>query len=216
MSEHPLLQIEDLKRYSWFSDVLSMLNLSESPGWPDQFGDLLIKCNQTTKKNPVKVLSLFSGAGGLDIGFHDAGFQIVECNELEKDFAATLSENSKPEKRLQGSNIACMDIKDYNPSCQDIDFIIGGPPCQTFSAAGARAAGVNGIDDDRGILFKQYVRILKKLKPRGFLFENVYRIVGAQGGEPWKQLQKAFMKSGYKLYWRIILPRPQQRIPLPL
>ena len=97
-----------------------------------------------------------------------------------------------------------MDINDYNPALNDIDFIIGGPPCQTFSAAGARAAGVNGIDDDRGNLFKQYVRILKQINPKGFLFENVYRIVGAQGGKPWKLIQEAFRDAGYKLYWRIL------------
>jgi len=97
-----------------------------------------------------------------------------------------------------------MDINDYDPDVENIDFIIGGPPCQTFSAAGARAAGVNGIDDDRGNLFKQYVRILEKLKPKGFLFENVYRIVGAQGGKPWTLIQEAFREAGYKLHWRIL------------
>ena len=86
----------------------------------------------------------------------------------------------------------------------DCDGIIGGPPCQTFSAAGARAAGVMGTDDARGNLFIEYARILEYLKPKGFLFENVYRIVGAQGGNPWKKIQQTFMDLGYKLFWRII------------
>lgn len=204
MLQQLLFPIEDVKRRSWFDDALASLSINQSSGWPDRFGDSLIKFNQSRGENKIRILSLFSGAGGLDIGFHDVGFDIVECNEIEKDFAATLLENSKQGKRLHGSNIVCMDINEYDPSIEQIDFIIGGPPCQTFSAAGARAAGVNGIDDDRGNLFKQYVRILKKLKPRGFLFENVYRIVGAQGGEPWKQIQEAFKGVGYKLYWRIL------------
>ncbi len=204
MVQQTLFPDEEIGCQSWFSDALNALGLAESPGWPDQFGDSIVEWCRNANRKPIRVLSLFSGAGGLDIGFHDAGFQIVECNEIEKDFAATLSENSKQGKRLCGSDIVCMDINEYDPSIEKIDFIIGAPPCQTFSAAGARAAGVNGIDDDRGNLFKQYARILNKLKPRGFLFENVYRIVGAQGGEPWKQIQEAFMAVGYKLYWRIL------------
>jgi DNA (cytosine-5)-methyltransferase 1 len=92
----------------------------------------------------------------------------------------------------------------YAPTEQDIDFIIGGPPCQTFSAAGARASGVNGMDDRRGTLFQEYVRILNQVRPKAFLFENVYRIVGAQGGEPWLLIQEAFKGAGYKLHWRIL------------
>ncbi|SDU56689.1 DNA cytosine methyltransferase [Desulfobacula phenolica] len=189
---------------SWFSKALEVLGISEKPAWPDDFGDAIIKWNSKNKRKPIRVLSLFSGAGGIDIGFHDAGFQIVECNEIEKNFAATLLENSQANRLLSDSNIICLDIRKYDPEPDNIDFIIGGPPCQTFSAAGARAAGVNGTDDERGNLFKEYVRILKKIKPRGFLFENVYRIVGAQGGKPWKEIRKAFQDVGYKLYWRVI------------
>lgn len=204
MSQQTLFPLEAISNESWFADALSSLCLTESPGWPDKFGDSLIEWNRSRDKDKIKVLSLFSGAGGLDIGFHDAGFEIVECIEVEEDFAATLLKNAKPGKRLHGSKIVCIDINDYDPPVETIDFIIGGPPCQTFSAAGARAAGVNGIDDDRGNLFTQYVRLLKKLKPKGFLFENVYRIVGAQGGKPWKLIQEAFREAGYRLYWRIL------------
>jgi len=189
---------------SWFAHALDVLGISETPGWPDAFGNALIKWNSDCTRTPIKVLSLFSGAGGLDIGFHDAGFKIVECNEIEKAFAATLIENSKDNSRLEGASIKCLDINKYDPALKDIDFVIGGPPCQTFSAAGARAAGVNGTDDQRGNLFKQYARILKKLHPRGFLFENVYRIVGAQEGKPWEEIKKAFQDIGYTLYWRIL------------
>lgn len=189
---------------SWFSCMMNRLGVLETSVWPDAFGEALNIWNASCGKTPVKTLSLFSGAGGLDIGFHDAGFQIVECNEIESQFAATLFKNSEPGARLEGTNIKCLDIRKYNPQFDDIDFIIGGPPCQTFSAAGARAAGVNGTDDERGNLFIEYVRILERLKPQGFLFENVYRIIGAQGGKPWEQIQKAFQDVGYKLYWRVL------------
>lgn len=188
----------------WFSKALKKLEIFETAGWPDAFGDALSKWNTENISTPIRVLSLFSGAGGLDIGFHDVGFQIVECNEIEESFAETLLENSKKNSRLEGTIVVCSDIKNYSPSFENIDFIIGGPPCQTFSAAGTRAAGVNGTDDDRGNLFWEYVRILDILKPKGFLFENVYRIVGAQGGKPWEQIQTAFQDVGYKLHWRIL------------
>lgn len=205
MTQHSLFSEEEHTKSNWFEDALTSLGVDDDiGGWPDTFGEALANQKHRTKTDGIRVLSLFAGGGGLDIGFHDAGFEIVECNELEESFAATLRENNSVGGRLEGANIVCCDINEYDPNIKDIDFIIGGPPCQTFSAAGARAAGVNGIDDDRGNLFKQYVRILKKLKPKGFLFENVYRIVGAQGGKPWRLITEAFSEAGYKLYWRIL------------
>lgn len=86
---------------------------------------------------------------------------------------------------------------------------------KTNSYAGRRAAGVSGIDDPRGNLFQEYVRILKKLQPKGFLFENVYGILGAQDGKPWKDIVKAFESAGYKISYRILDAAdygvPQQR-----
>ncbi|MBX2999709.1 MAG: DNA cytosine methyltransferase [Caldilineaceae bacterium] len=202
MEMFPLL--DSSRASGWFAAGLSRLGVDEEAGWPDAFGDALRQWNVDTKLKPVRAISLFSGAGGLDIGFHDAGFAILECNEIEPSFAATLHKNASRGERLWGTNIVCQDIRDYTPSVQDIDFIIGGPPCQTFSAASARAAGVNGTDDERGNLFLQYARIIDQIKPVGFLFENVYRIVGAQSGRPWKQIQAAFRELGYKLYWRIL------------
>jgi len=153
----------------------------------------------------IRTLSLFSGAGGLDIGFHDAGFDIVEAVELDPKLAASLQANVGEGKYFGSSvNIVVGDICDYNPDLEDIDFIIGGPPCQTFSAAGARASGVAGTKDVRGNLFQEYVRILEKLKPSGFLFENVYRILGANGGEDWREIIQAFSKVGYDLSYRVL------------
>ncbi|MCY4304522.1 MAG: DNA cytosine methyltransferase [Aestuariivita sp.] len=188
---------------NWFNKLMLNLDVSPSPGWPDNFG-LKLYSQFPNTANDIKTLALFSGAGGLDIGFHDAGFQIVECIEIEEDFAKTLEINSSRGKRFSNTKIFCGDIKDYNPKHEKIDFVIGGPPCQSFSAAGARVLGVRGINDDRGVLFKQYVRILKELQPKGFLFENVYRIVGAQGGKSWKIIQNSFKEIGYSLFWKIL------------
>lgn len=189
---------------SWFQESIDFLGIEEISGWPDHFGDSFHKWSLSKNAKKIKTLSLFSGGGGLDIAFHDMGFDIFECVEIEHKFSDTLLINSSDGKRLSGCNIVCKDIRDYTPIEQNIDLIIGGPPCQTFSAAGARASGVKGIDDKRGMLFQEYVRILSQTNAKAFLFENVYRIIGAQGGEPWKQIQEAFKDVGYKLYWRIL------------
>ena len=129
------------------------------PGWPDDFGRNL---KEWTEKhaNPITTLSLFSGAGGLDIGFYDAGFNIVESVEIENMFCESLSANKKKGKYFgENGKVSCIDIKNFSgDDLPKIDFIIGGPPCQTFSAAGRRANGVLGTGDARGILFLEYIR----------------------------------------------------------
>lgn len=189
---------------SWLRLAKQALGFDQGGGWPDVLGKRMADWAGRQDEPSINVLSLFSGAGGLDIGFHDAGFRIVECNELEPKFAKTLQLNSIAGGRLEGAVINCGDIRKFSPTAKKVDFVIGGPPCQTFSAAGARAAGVKGTDDARGMLFVEYARILEELRPTGFLFENVYRIVGAQGGAAWARIQEEFKGLGYTLYWRIL------------
>ncbi len=176
-----------------------------TPGWPDKFGEALYSYLEKNKIPKIRTLSLFSGAGGLDIGFHDLGFDIIESVEIEPKFCNTLFLNSGEGKKFESSKPNCIDIREYKgDNLGQIDFIIGGPPCQTFSAAGRRHGGVLGTTDARGVLFREYVRLLAKLKPKGFLFENVYGIVGAQNGQAWEEIKKSFSEVGYKLYFRIL------------
>jgi DNA (cytosine-5)-methyltransferase 1 len=190
---------------TWFQEMLATLGVRQEPAWPDSFGKSLQKWLRKQGHIPVKTLSLFSGGGGLDVAFHDAGFEIIQMVELEAKYIQTLQRNSLPGKWLSGAKPICIDIREYFPLFDfKIDFIIGGPPCQSFSAAGRRAAGVSGITDVRGTLFQEYVRILKTLQPIGFLFENVYGITGANKGEAWQEIQEAFREVGYKIYYRIL------------
>jgi DNA (cytosine-5)-methyltransferase 1 len=201
------LELPDSKpaNTNWFQDILTTLEVRQETGWTDNFGKSLRKSLQQRGITPVKTLSLFSGGGGLDIAFHDSGFEIVQMVELEAKYIQTLRKNSQPGRWLEGAEPICTDIRDYSPDPDlKIDFIIGGPPCQTFSAAGRRAAGVSGTTDARGTLFQEYVRILKLLQPKGFLFENVYGITGANGGKAWQEVQKAFREVGYSIYFRIL------------
>ena len=189
-----------------FSSICEKIGCDPSkPGWPDEFGKLIRTYLNDKKIEKIRTLSLFSGAGGLDIGFSDVGFDIVESIEIEKQFCQTLENNSGKGKQFENSIVNCVDIRNYSGKhLSNIDFIIGGPPCQTFSAAGRRANGVLGTTDARGVLFREYVRLLRELSPVGFLFENVYGIIGAQKGKAWAEIEKSFSEIGYKLFYRII------------
>lgn len=159
-------------------------------------------------KTEIKTLSLFSGAGGLDIGFHNAGFDIVGCVEIEKTYCDTLIENRNNGKYFNSDAIVeCVDIRDFEPNkyCnQGIECVIGGPPCQPFSAAGRRSGGVPGIQDERGMLFESYCHVLSVIKPKVFVFENVYGLKGANGGEPWAEIVKSFSELGYTIKAEIL------------
>ena len=100
MSLYGDADIEKHCQAGWFSGALTALKIIEGNQWPDQFGDALRHWNSSKSQPKVTAISLFSGGGGLDIGFHDAGFQLVECNEIEPAFAATLRINSSEGRHL--------------------------------------------------------------------------------------------------------------------
>ena len=151
------------------------------------------------KKNKLTALSLFTGAGGLDIGFHKAGFNIKQCVEIEKKFCETLKFN---EKYFGNSEIINEDIKkiDLKKINKKYDIIIGGPPCQSFSSSGYR----RGLQDPRGLLFRQFVEILKHTNAKAFLFENVRGLLYANGGKALSEIKNEFEKIGYKLNVRLL------------
>jgi DNA (cytosine-5)-methyltransferase 1 len=188
-----------------FESLCGALGVELVPGWPDWFGEALRLCLADSTREPIRTLSLFSGGGGLDIGFHDAAFDVVEMVEIDERFVKSLSYNVEEGRYLHPSSPVCIDISDYSADhLGKIDFIIGGPPCQSWSAAGRRANGVRGINDARGRLFEEYIRLLTKLQPTGFLFENVYGITGANGGRSWPLIVKAFEEAGYYLSYRVL------------
>ena len=194
------LDLFDTCNNDYFASVIDMFSLDEKSPYLDDFGKKIYEWAK--KKNPdINVISIFSGAGGLDIGFRDSGFNIISHLELEADFCKTLEMNNY---YYSNSEIINNDIRAYKPKKKNCDFIVGGPPCQTFSAAGRRAAGVQGIDDHKGTLFEEYIRLLRYYKPLGFLFENVYGITGAQNGKAWEIIKNEFSNAGYKIAFRIL------------
>ncbi len=137
----------------------------------------------------MKIISLFSGCGGLDLGFEKAGFDIPVANEFDKNIWKTFEVNH-PQTKLLKEDIRNLDTEAF-PS--DIDGIIGGPPCQSWSEAGS----LKGIDDDRGKLFYEYIRILKNAQPKFFLAENVSGMLADRHSEAVKNILKMFEECGY-------------------
>ena len=137
----------------------------------------------------MKIISLFSGCGGLDLGFEKAGFDIPVANEFDKNIWKTFEINH-PQTKLLKEDIRYLDTKAF-PS--DIDGIIGGPPCQSWSEAGS----LKGIEDDRGKLFYEYIRILKSVQPKFFLAENVSGMLADRHSEAVKNILKMFEECGY-------------------
>lgn len=213
-TKQPLDSMAKLNDLSWPDCLFERFNISQNAGWPDVFGRELQQWVQSSQFRKIPTLSLFSGGGGLDIAFSDAGFDILEQVEIDSRFAPTLSKNSH-----KSTKVSCIDIREYVPDeSLKVEMIIGGPPCQTFSAAGRRASGVKGTTDPRGTLFEEYVRLLKQLRPKAFLFENVAGIVGAENGQAWETIRNAFAEAGYQIYWRILdsadygVPQHRERV----
>lgn len=161
--------------------------------------------NNHSQKEKMRTLSFFSGAGGLDIGFHRAGFDIVVTSDFEEVCCQSL-ESNKPSYVGSNTQVLCDDIREIDIDClpNDIDFIIGGPPCQTYSASGRRAGGASGQLDKRGNLFLSYGEIIAAKQPKGFLFENVRGILGSNKGRDWQEIVEYFWNLGYALDYRII------------
>ncbi len=136
----------------------------------------------------MKLLSLFSGAGGLDLGFTQAGFDVVVANEYDKTIWATYEKN-------HNTKLIKKDIRDLKVDelPLDIDGIIGGPPCQSWSEAGSR----RGISDQRGQLFYEYIRLLKEIKPKFFLAENVSGMLANRHNEAVKNILDMLNEAGY-------------------
>jgi DNA (cytosine-5)-methyltransferase 1 len=143
----------------------------------------------------MKLVSLFSGAGGLDLGFEKAGFKTVFANEYDRTIWSTFSANFPDAKLDQRSivDIAAADVP-------EADGLIGGPPCQSWSEAGAH----RGIEDQRGQLFYEYIRILRHVKPRFFLAENVSGIVSSRHRSAFEAILERFGKLGYRVCHRML------------
>jgi len=155
-----------------------------------------------------KVVALFSGAGGLDLGFENAGFDIIYANEYDKTIWETYEKNHKAflDKR---------DIRKIKSSeIPDCDGIIGGPPCQSWSEAGR----MKGFGDARGQLFLEFIRILKDKQPKFFVAENVVGMLSSAHGDAVQNILKMFDDANYDVTLTLVnasdygVPQDRKRV----
>ena len=144
----------------------------------------------------MNVISLFSGCGGLDLGFEKAGFEIPVANEYNPTIFETFKANH-PKTHLIEGDVRQVTRDDIAPFLigKEVDGIIGGPPCQSWSEAGA----LRGIEDARGQLFFDYIRILKEFQPKFFLAENVSGMLANRHDAAVKNILQLFSEAGYNV-----------------
>ena len=138
----------------------------------------------------LKIIDLFAGVGGLSIGFKKAGYKVEFAVEIDKQISESYVFNN-PKTILFNDDIKNIvsekKLLKYKP-----DIIVGGPPCQGFSMAGARIRKQSNKKDSRNNLFTYYYELVKQLKPTFFLFENVKGILTMENGEVFKNIIKTF------------------------
>lgn len=137
----------------------------------------------------MNVAGFFAGVGGIELGFKQAGFNIVYANEIDNKAAQTYNLNNK-------NSVVVKDINDI--TCKEVpnvDVIVGGFPCQAFSIAGYR----KGFEDERGEIFFQLARIIKHKSPRIIFIENVKNLIGHDDGNTYKVIKETLESYGYKI-----------------
>ena len=138
------------------------------------------------KVKPMKVISLFSGAGGLDLGLIQAGNQVVWANDIDKDAVATYQQNI-------GNHIICDDICNIDiTTLPKANAVVGGFPCQGFSQANLKRT----LSDERNQLYKFFYTVIRVKQPEFFIAENVKGILSIGQGEAIKQIISDF-ESGF-------------------
>lgn len=157
----------------------------------------------------MRVVSFFAGCGGLDLGFRQAGFDVVWANEFDKNIHATYRLNH-PSTFLCESDLRKIDISEI----PDADGFIGGPPCQSWSVGGAG----RGLQDERGKLFLKYIEIIKHKHPKFFVIENVFGMLTHQHLSTFLSFIHTLEESNYKVYYAVLnaadyrIPQDRKRV----
>ena len=142
------------------------------------------------KNNKPKVVSLFSGCGGLDLGFKNAGFEIIWANDFDKDSTETYKKNI--DERIVLGDITKIESSEIP---KNADVLLGGFPCQGFSVANNK----RNVQDKRNFLYKEMLRIIKDTQPKYFIAENVKGILSLGKGKVIDLILKDFSSIGYKV-----------------
>lgn len=164
----------------------------------------------------MNIISLFAGAGGLDRGFENAGFNVIWANEYDRNIWETYRLNH-PHNQLDTRSITQVeagDIPDFGADGEPVIGMIGGPPCQSWSLAGA----MRGLEDNRGQLFLDYLRILREKRPLFFVAENVPGMLSPTHIDAFNNIKEMFRESGYNVNHQLLnandygVPQERKRV----
>ena len=161
------------------------------------------------KKKKYRIISLFSGAGGMDLGFINAGFDIVWANDFFKEAVESYKKNV--DDRIVYGDITKIDSSEMP---DDIDLVIGGFPCQGFSVANTKRS----MKDERNFLYKEMLRVIDDKKPKFFVAENVKGILSMKKGKVFEMIKKDFKKLGYNVDAKLLnaaeygVPQARERV----
>lgn len=156
-----------------------------------------------------RVVSLFSGAGGMDLGFEKAGFDIVWANDFFKEAVESYKKNVS--KNVVYGDITKIDSSEIP---DDIDLVIGGFPCQGFSVANTKRS----MKDERNFLYKEMLRVIKDKNPKFFVAENVKGLLSMEKGKVFEMIKKDFESLGYKVDAKLLnaaeygVPQARERL----
>lgn len=154
------------------------------------------RCNEVGALYPLTTIELFAGAGGLALGFEQAGFEPLALIECDKHACATLRAN-RPAWNVIEENVHKVDFTPYR---NKVSVVTGGAPCQAFSYAGKRL----GFGDVRGTLFAEFARCVNETKPLMLVFENVKGLLNHDGGNTFSTIMCTFEELGYVIQHKVL------------
>jgi DNA (cytosine-5)-methyltransferase 1 len=172
------------------------------------------------KNKKPTIISLFAGAGGLDIGMKQAGYHVAVALDFDHDSCETLKTNFKDSAVIEGdiTQVSTEQILEAGGlKVGEVDLLIGGPPCQPFSKS-AFWNGSKGLKDPRAVTLHEYVRVLRDTKPKAFLLENVFGLLYKNNSDAFSFLQDEFGKLGYEIVYKVVntadygVPQTRQRL----
>lgn len=144
---------------------------------------------------PMKIIDLFAGVGGMSLGFEQLGFEVVLANEYDRDIANAYVRNRRNANMIV-ADITQLDIEStFGKYANKVDVVIGGPPCQGFSQKGKRKS----VLDERNFLFKYYFDVVKRVRPKYFVMENVPNLLTTEQGYFKGEIYALFSSIGYTL-----------------
>lgn len=205
--------IENAQHYSALSR-----NMHYSSTYAQELSKLYKEAMLPKGENAIRGIALFSGCGGMTLGFQAAGVNLVGHVEIAESANRIYAENF-PKSRLLGEDIRRItdeDLKEWKEKLGKIDIIVGGPPCQGFSLAGKR-----NPEDERNRLYMQYVRIVSVLRPEVFVMENVALMTSMKdekGNFFIDIIEESFSRQGYSIVKKVVnayeygVPQSRERV----